>query len=62
MLNIIINSFFNTKKFFFYLSLLNYSVKLENCIVCNNGKILEKCHLINCEVAANFVVSKNSKC
>jgi len=36
------------------------SVKLENCIVCNNGKILEKCHLINCEIAAGFVVPKNS--
>jgi len=37
------------------------NVKLENCIVCNNGKILEKCHLINCEIAAGFVVPKNTQ-
>jgi len=44
--------------FFFY---LQNSVKLENCIVCNNGKVLEKCHLVNCEIAAGFVVPNNSK-
>lgn len=37
------------------------NVKLENCIVCNNGKILEKSHLINCEVGAGYIVPKNTQ-
>ena len=38
----------------------SYSVKLEGCIVCNNVKIMEKCVLKDCEVAAKVVVEAST--
>lgn len=44
------------------LILFFFSVKLDNCIICNNAKILEKSNMKDCDVAGGYIVDKDSKC
>ncbi|KAI9310687.1 nucleotide-diphospho-sugar transferase [Dichotomocladium elegans] len=37
------------------------NAKVDGCIICNNAKVLEKAVLKDCDVAAEYVVKKDSK-
>jgi ADP-glucose pyrophosphorylase len=40
---------------------IQYSVKIEGCIICNNANIHEKASMKDCDVAGGYIVDKDSK-